>query len=78
MKINTWIRAQRSIRKVARTNGITTLQCRRDMQEAIDAAWATQDPDAKAAQLRLFPSGQKPTVEEFMVVLAGKLDGPKP
>ena len=76
MDFRTWFRAQRTITKTARISGVAPLQCRRDMQAAIDEAWANsrKNPEAKAAWDRYFPSGQKPTLEEFMVVLAGRLE----
>lgn len=79
MDIRTWIRVQRTIIKTARINGKTPLQCRRDMQTAIDEGWknACADPELKAIWASYFPSGQKPSLEEFIVVLAGQLDGPK-
>ena len=42
------------------------------MQEALDEAWATADPAAKQRQQQLFPDG-KPSLEQFIVTLAGEL-----
>lgn len=71
MKVKNKIRAKRAIRATARKTGTTPKQCLADMQEAIDAAWATTDPAAKAYQEQLFPAG-KPTVEEFIAVLGNR------
>lgn len=68
MTIYEKLKAKRVIRQTARIQGVTPTQCRREMQEAIDAAWATADPAIMAAQLRLFPSG-KPEIEEFIIRL---------
>ena len=38
------------------------------MEEAIVVAWATDDPEVKEFQARLFPNG-KPTVEEYIAVI---------
>ncbi len=42
---------------------------RADIQEAIDAAWASEDPQTIRARAMLFPKG-KPTAEEFVAVIA--------
>lgn len=42
-----------------------------EMQQAIDMAWSSTDPDVVLFQLQLFPAG-KPTVEEFIRVLAAE------
>lgn len=47
----------------------SALQIQQEMQAALDAAWATDDPEAKALQEQLFPGG-KPTLEQFIEVLA--------
>ena len=39
------------------------------MEEAIVVAWESEDPQVKAFQAKLFPNG-KPTVEEFIAVMA--------
>lgn len=44
-------------------------QIRRDLQEALDAAWESSDPAALQLQGELFPAG-KPTLEQFIEVLA--------
>ena len=41
----------------------------RELQEVIDATWASNDPDAKLMQSRLFPKG-KPKPEEFIVAVS--------
>lgn len=72
MKFREWIRAKAVIRELARRDGVSPAAVRASMQEAIDEAWATADPAARAEQLRRFPAG-KPTVEAFMIRLAGDL-----
>ena len=67
-------RAKRAVRATARKTGLTPKQCLADMQEAIDVAWATADPEAQAYQNQLFPAG-KPTVEEFIAVLGARAKG---
>jgi hypothetical protein len=67
------IRARRTIAKVAKQQGISTAQCRAEMSEAIRAAWATTDPQAKERQIQLVGEGRVPTPEEFIVLLSSKL-----
>ena len=38
------------------------------MEEAIVVAWATDDPEVKEFQEKLFPNGQ-PTVEEYLAAI---------
>jgi hypothetical protein len=40
------------------------------MTEAIQAAWATTDPAAKARQISLVGEGRVPTPEEFILLVA--------
>ena len=42
---------------------------RKEMEKAIVAAWASENPEVKAFQAMLFPNGQ-PIVEEFIAVMA--------
>lgn len=54
---------------LALREGIPSEEVRKRMQESIDAAWDSQDPDGQAYQRQLFPAG-KPTLEEFIVRMA--------
>lgn len=73
MNIQDWQRARQAIRETARRSGISKAQCRADMKEAIDEAWKTTDPAARAHWAQLFPSGKKPTVEEFIARLGKEI-----
>lgn len=68
MKILDNMKGRSVIRCTADHFGESELQVRKDMQEALDAAWATDDPAAKKLQEDLFPDG-KPTLEQFIVTL---------
>lgn len=68
MKIFDRMKGRSVIRQTADHFGESELQIRKDMQDALDEAWATADPEAKALQEQLFPGG-KPTLEEFIVTL---------
>ena len=68
MKIFDSMKGRTVIRRTADHFGESELQIRKDMQEALDAAWATDDPAAKKLQEELFPDG-KPSLEQFIVTL---------
>ena len=67
------LQAKRAIAKVARQQGISTSQCRSDIQEAITEAWTTSDPEAKLRQIQLVGEERIPTPEEFIVLVSGLL-----
>ena len=69
MKLFDNLKSKAAIRGTADHFGQTPEQVRLDMQEAIDEAWATADPAAKALQEQLFPAG-KPTPEQFIATVA--------
>lgn len=60
------------IQDLAKSKGRPASQIRKEMREAIDAAWQTSDPAAQARQRQLFPEG-KPSLELFILRLAGML-----
>lgn len=64
------LRARQIITRVARRHGISTEQCRADIQAVIDAAWATTDPEVKFQQIRLVGEGRVPTPEEFIFLIS--------
>ena len=68
-------RSGRAIRKTATHFGIPEDQCRREMQAALDEAWATaqQDPEVRSKWAKYFPDGKKPSLEDFMARLAAEL-----
>ncbi len=68
MKIFDTMKGRSVIRRTAGHFGQSEQQIRKDMQEALDAAWGTDDPAAKELQGKLFPDG-KPTLEQFIVTL---------
>lgn len=67
------LQARNIIARVARQQGISTDHCRADMQEAITAAWATSDPEAKHLQIQLVGKERIPTPEEFITLVARQL-----
>lgn len=72
MKIFDTMRGRASIRRTADHFGQSEEQIRKDMQEALDAAWATADPAAKKLQEEMFPGG-KPTLEQFIATVARQI-----
>ena len=75
MKFHDKRKAKRTIRKTAQQFDVSPAQCRKDMAEAIDEAWENSrgDPAALAVWNEYFPSGQKPSVEEFIAVLGNRI-----
>lgn len=68
-------KAQQILKVLAAKDGVPVWYVRRSIQETIDDAWARaqQDPDLKATWTTYFPSGQKPTPEEFIVHLGRRI-----
>lgn len=67
------LRAALVIRQVAKQQGISTARCRAEIQEAIDAAWATSDPEVKLTQIQLVGDSHVPSPEEFMLLVADQI-----
>jgi len=57
------------LERLAMRTGRSREQICAEIQAAIDAAWASEAPEAKTLQNELFPEG-KPTPEQFIAVLA--------
>lgn len=72
VKLGDKLRAKAVIRQVAEQQGLSTAEVRREMQLALDEAWATADHGAQQRQHELFPDG-KPSLEQFIMTLAGEL-----
>lgn len=72
MKIRNTMKAKKAILFSSINSGISYADCRKEMAAAIDEAWATTDPAAKARQDQLFPGG-KPTPEQFIVTLGSRI-----
>lgn len=58
------------LRKIAKQNGVTVAEVRREMQRAIEAAY--ENPNAAA--LAVPRKGDVPTPEEFIDYCVGKLN----
>ena len=69
MKFFDRLKSKTAIQDTAAHFGETPEQVRAGMQEAIAAAWASDDPAAKALQAELFPDGC-PSPEEFIVKIS--------
>lgn len=64
---------QTILRKIARENGTTPEQVRRDMQAAIDAGFDNPDPAVQAAWRGIPYKGERPTAEDVVMGLASRL-----
>ena len=57
------------IKEMAKKKGVSEVESRESICEAIEVAWNTLDPETKRQQRELFPCG-KPSPEEFIRVVA--------
>ena len=60
-------KAARNIKRVARQNGVSEEEVRRDMLVAMNAARSNNDPAVKARWETFHYNGSEPTLEEFLV-----------
>ena len=60
-------KAARNIKRVARQNGVSEEEVRRDMLVAMNAARSNDDPAVKARWETFRYRGPEPTLEEFLV-----------
>jgi hypothetical protein len=78
MTLIEWLKAKKTLWIVAIQQGTSMTQVRASIQESIDDAWQRAwqpgNLEAQAHWQLLFPGGKKPTVEQFIVGLAKKLD----
>lgn len=72
MKIFDRMKGKAAIIGTAEHFGETPEEVKASMEEAIAAAWASDDPAAKALQAELFPDGM-PSPEEFIARIARKM-----
>lgn len=77
MTLIEWLKAKRTLYILAIQQGCSMTQIRREIQACIDDAWNDAwTPGNLQAQINwqlVFPGGGKPTVEQFIVVMARKL-----
>ena len=71
------LKVQKTLFILAAQEGCSVADVRGAMQAALDDAWNNAwtpgNLQAQVAWQRLFPGGNKPTVEEFIAAMAGKL-----
>ena len=63
------IQRESVLERTARENGMSVEECRREMEAAIEIAMQSTDPVKQANFKRLF-GDKKPTVEEFVGIIA--------
>ena len=77
MTLKERLHAKASLYTVAAREECNVAQIRNDIQAAIDEAWDTAwvqgNLQAQANWQRLFPHGKKPSVEEFIAVMANQI-----
>ena len=57
------------IRQIAKQNGVTPTEVKRDIREAIRIGMASSDPNVQAHWRRMSPSGTEPTINEVLTYL---------
>lgn len=67
------LRAWNIIAKVAKQQGISASQCRAAIQEVIDMAWNTSDPQVKDRQIRLVGDSAMPSPEEIILLISKEI-----
>lgn len=68
--------AKKAIQQIARRHGVTPEQVRRDIQQAIDAAFDQTADDLAARRIRQIPrKGDRPTPEEVIEYLSRQARG---
>ncbi len=72
MKNHNTRKGKLAIRDVARRAGKTPEEVKADIEEAIAAAWESDDPAVGEMQKKLFPNG-RPTPEEFIVTMSSSV-----
>ena len=77
MTLIEWFKVKKTLWIMARMQGLTIAQVRRSIEVSIDEAWRrVWTPGNLKDQViwqELFPGGEKPTVEEFIVTMGRKL-----
>ena len=77
MTLLEWLKVKKILCIMAAQQGCTMKQIRDEIQACIDEAWdSAWTPGNLHAQIKwqqLFPGGNKPTVEEFVVVMAQEI-----
>lgn len=58
-----------AVQIIAAKHGKTTEEISKEMEEALEAAWMTEDSAMKKLQEKLFPEG-KPSAEDFINTMA--------
>ena len=61
------------IRQIAKENGVSPAEVKKDMQEAIREAMASPDPKVQAEWKKISPSGKEPSIEELLTYLTLRL-----
>lgn len=70
MTIMQKLRAKLVICQVAYRQGISPARCRKEIADTIAEAWASDDPQTKAVQIRLVGDLHIPTPEELIVLVS--------
>ena len=61
------------IKQVAKQNGVTPVEVEREIKEAIRIGMTSSDPLVQARWKLISPSGNPPTVDEFLTYLYSEI-----
>ena len=64
---------QEIIKKIAKENGVTPKQIKKDMKEAIQIGMSSQDPVAQAFWKQIAPDGKEPSIDTFLKYCANRI-----
>ena len=67
-------KGQRAIEQLALQKGISVSEVREEIEIAIDAAMQNPDPAAQAHWAEIMKDGKKPTPDELIEYIAGKIE----
>ena len=66
-------KGQRAIEKLAAQKGVSVAEIREEIEIAINIAMSSPDPAAKKFWAEIMKNGKKPTPEEFIQYVSGKV-----
>ncbi len=63
------------IRQIAKQNGVTPAEVRKDIREAIRIGMASPDPAVQAHWRKMSPTGDKPSINQVLTYLVANVVG---
>lgn len=63
------------IRQIAKQNGVTPAEVKKDIREAIRIGMASPDPSVQAHWRRMSPTGAEPSINQVLTYLTANVVG---